>query len=140
MAVPHNAAVLKTPYAIDLSAGRVTRLSSRRTTTYTQTKDRRRRRVQTFASERVRPGTPPSGSCESCPLFARCVHSQRQGRSVRLHCRGEFRQAARRQQQPEEFKIKDLRLAAVGRKMAEWSKHRSKQARYLDLVKSILQA
>jgi len=132
LAIPADAAVAKTAFAIDWSAKRVTCPQGQTTTTYTQTKDRLGRPVKTFTFDRVR--------CESCPLFARCVHSKGQGRSITLHYHEDLLQAARRRQRTEEFReIYKLR-AAVERKIAELTEHGSKQARYLGTVKSFLQA
>jgi DDE family transposase len=132
LAIPHDAAVAKTAFAIDLSAERVTCPSSQITTTYTETKDRQGRPVKTFTFDRVQ--------CETCPLFARCVHSKTQGRSITLHYHEDLLQAARLRQQTDEFKQTYKLRAAVERKIAELSEHGSKQARYLGTVKSFLQA
>jgi len=132
LAIPREVAVAKTVFTIDTAANRVTCPQGQTTTTYTQTQDPQGRPVKTFSFDRVR--------CESCPLFARCVHSQKQGRSITLHYHEDLLQAARRRQQTKEFKETYRRRAAVERKIAELSEHGSKQARYLGTVRTFLQA
>jgi len=132
LAVPHDAAVAKTAFTIDVSAHTVTCPQGHTLTAYTETKDKQGRSVKTFTFDRT--------TCETCPLFARCVHSKTQGRSVTLHYHEDLLQAARQRQQTDEFKNTYKLRPAVERKIAELTEHGTKQARYLVTVLSSLQA
>ena len=132
LAVPHDAAVAKMAFTIDVSAHTVTCPQGHTLTTYTETKDKQRRLVKTFTFDRT--------TCEACPLFARCVHSKTQGRSITLHYHEDLLQAARLRQAPDEFKETYTLRPAVERKIAELTEHGTKQARYLGTVLSGLQA
>jgi hypothetical protein len=101
-------------------------------TTYKLVKDNQGRPVKSFTFDRA--------TCETCPLFARCVHSQTQGRTVTLHYHEALLQAARQRQRTDEFKETYKLRAAVERKIAELTEHGAKQARYLGLALSFLQA
>ena len=132
LGVPHDAAVAKTAFTIDLPAHTVTCPQGHTLTTYTETKDKQGRPVKTFTFDRT--------TCEACPLFARCVHSKTQGRSITLHYHEDLLQAARRRQSTDEFKDTYTLRPAVERKIAELTEHGAKQARYLGTVLSGLQA
>jgi transposase len=132
LAVPHDAEVSKANFTIDLQAHTVTCPQGHITTTYKLVKDNQKRTVKSFTFERA--------TCAACPLFARCVHSQTQGRTVTLHYHEALLQAARQRQQTAEFKDTYKLRAAVERKIAELTEHGSKQARYIGTVLSFLQA
>ena len=132
LAVPHDPEVAKTAFVIDLVANTVTCPQGHTTTTFTAAKDEQRRPVKTFVFERK--------TCEACPLFARCVHSKTQGRSITLHYHEALLQAARQRQATNEFKALYRQRPAVERKIAESSEHGAKQARYLGQLKNRLQA
>jgi transposase len=132
LAVPHDAAVAKTAFTIDVPAHTVTCPQGHTLTTYTETKDKQGRLVKTFTFDRT--------TCEACPLFARCVHSKTQGRSITLHYHEDLLQAARQRQATDEFKDTYKLRPAVERKIAELAEHGAKQARYLGTVLSGLQA
>jgi len=132
LAIPHDAAVAKTAFTIDVPAHTVTCPQGHTRTTYTETKDKQGRPVKTFTFDRT--------TCEACPLFARCVHSKTQGRSITLHYHEDLLQAARRRQATDEFKDTYTLRPAVERKIAELTEHGAKQARYLGTVLSGLQA
>ena len=132
LAVPHDPEVAKTAFAIDLVANTVTCPHGHTTTTYTVAKDEQRRPVKTYVFERK--------ICEACPLFARCVHSKTQGRSITLHYHEALLQAARQRQATDEFKALYRQRPAVERKIAESSEHGAKQARYLGQFKNRWQA
>jgi hypothetical protein len=132
LAVPHDPEVAKTAFAIDLVANTVTCPHGHTTTTYTVAKDEQRRPVKTYVFERK--------ICEACPLFARCVHSKTQGRSITLHYHEALLQAARQRQATDEFKALYRQRPAVERKIAESSEHGAKQARYLGQLKNRWQA
>jgi len=131
LAVPHDAAVAKTAFTIDVLAHTVTCPQGHTLTSYTETKDKQRRLVKTFTFDRI--------TCAACPLFARCVHSKTQGRSITLHYHENLLQAARLRQQTAEFKDTYRLRPAVERKIAELTEHGAKQARYLGTVLSGLQ-
>jgi transposase len=132
LAVPHDAEVSKANFTIDMQADTVTCPRGHTTTTYKLIKDNQRRTVKSFTFDRA--------TCAACPLFARCVHSQTQGRTVTLHYHEALLQAARQRQQTDEFKDTYRLRAAVERKIAELTEHGSKQARYIGTVLSFLQA
>jgi transposase len=132
LAVPHNPEVAKTAFTIDLAANSVTCPQGHTTTTFTAEKDDQRRPVKIFVFERK--------TCAACPLFARCVHSKTQGRSITLHYHEALLQAARQRQATDEFKALYRQRPAVERKIAESSEHGAKQARYLGQLKNRLQA
>ena len=132
LAVPHDPDVAKTAFAIDLVAHTVTCPHGHTTSIYTVAKDEQRRPVKTFVFERK--------TCEACPLFARCVHSKTQGRSITMHYHEALLQAARQRQATDEFQALYRQRPAVERKIAESSEHGAKQARYLGQLKNRLQA
>jgi transposase len=132
LAVPPDVEVSKANFAIDLHANTVTCPPGHRTTTYRLVKDSQGRPVKSFTFDRA--------TCETCPLFARCVHSQTQGRTVPLHYHEALLQAARQRQRTAEFKETYTLRAAVERKIAELTEHGAKQARYIGTVLSLLQA
>ncbi len=132
LTVPPDAEGAKTAFTIDLSADTVTCPHSQTTTTYTVAKDDQGRPVKTFRFERK--------TCEACPLFARCVHSKTQGRSITRHFHEDLLQAARQRQQTDKFKATYKLRAAVERKIAELTEHGAKQARFIGTVKNFLPA
>ena len=132
LAVPHDAEVSKANFAINLQANTVTCPQGQTMARYKVIKDSQGRPVKSFTFDRA--------GCETCPLFARCVHSKTQGRTVTLHYHEALLQAARQRQQTAEFKDTYKLRAAVERKIAELTQHGSKQARYLGSILSFLQA
>jgi hypothetical protein len=73
--------------------------------------------------------------CESCPLFARCVHSKRRGRIVTADDFEAYRQAARQRQGTDEFKALYRLRPKVERKQAEMVENGLRQTRYLGEAK-----
>lgn len=132
LAVPPNPDLAKTAFAIDLTAGSVTCPQGQTTTTQRFTHDDFGRRVPAFFFDRQ--------TCEACPLFERCVHSHRHGRSIVLNYHEALLQTARQRQATAEFKDTYRQRPAVERKIAEASTHGAKQARYLGRLKNLLQA
>jgi transposase len=132
LAVPHNPDVAKTAFTIDLAANTVTCPQGHTTPTFMAEQDDQHRPVKTFVFERK--------TCEACPLFARCVRSKTQGRSIGVHYHEALLQAARQRQATAEFKDLYRQRPAVERKIAESSAHGAKQARYLGQLKNRLQA
>jgi hypothetical protein len=83
--------------------------------------------------------TFPRSVCEACPLFARCVHSQRTGRTVSSGAYEAYLQAARARQQTEEFRQLYRLRPAIERKQAELVGHGLRNTRYLGERKRQLQ-
>jgi len=132
LTVPRDVEVSKANFAIDLPDSTVTCPHGHTATTYKLVKDNQRRPVKSFTFDRA--------TCETCPLFTRCVHSQTQGRTVTLHYHEALLQAARQRQRMDEFKATYKLRAAVERKIAELTEQGAKQARYIGTGLSFLQA
>jgi hypothetical protein len=77
--------------------------------------------------------------CEACPLFERCVRSEKTGRTVRTRAYEAYLQAARLRQQTEEFDLLYRLRAAVERKIAELVQHGLRETRYVGEPKRQLQ-
>jgi hypothetical protein len=69
-------------------------------------------------------------TCEACPLFARCVKSKTDGRTVSTHPFEAYLQAARQRQQSDEFKVLYPVRSAIERKQAELVQHGLRDTRY----------
>jgi hypothetical protein len=69
-------------------------------------------------------------TCEACPLFARCVKSKTDGRTVSTHPFEAYLQAARQRQQTDEFKVLYPVRSAIERKQAELVQHGLRDTRY----------
>jgi transposase len=78
--------------------------------------------------------------CAACPLFARCVRSQTNGRSVTLHYHENVLRDARLRQTTAEFREIYRERSAIERKIAELMGHGLRQARYLGRKKQRLPA
>ena len=72
-------------------------------------------------------------------MFARCVQSKTEGRTITSHYHEALLQAARAQQATAEFKDTYRRRAAVERKIADLVGHGLRRARYIGRVKERLQ-
>ena len=83
--------------------------------------------------------TFPRTTCEACPLFKRCVRSEKTGRTVRTRAYEGYLQAARLRQQTEEFDLLYRLRAAVERKIAELVQHGLRETRYVGESKRQLQ-
>ena len=83
--------------------------------------------------------TFPRATCEACPLFARCVRSEKTGRTVRTRAYEAYLQAARLRQQTEEFDLLYRLRAAVERKIAELAQRGLRETRYVGEPKRQLQ-
>jgi hypothetical protein len=83
--------------------------------------------------------TFPRETCEACPLFERCVCSEKTGRTVRTRAYEAYLQAARLRQQTEEFDLLYRLRAAVERKIAELVQHGLRETRYVGEPKRQLQ-
>ena len=132
LALRPTAELGKTAFAIDLTAGTVTCPQGQTTTHQRPSHDDFGRRVSAFFFER--------STCAACPLFARCVHSKTQGRSIVLNYHEALLQAARQRQVTAEFKDTYHQRPAVERKVAELADHGAKQARYFGHFKNLWQA
>jgi len=77
--------------------------------------------------------------CETCPLFARCVRSKTNGRTVSTSFYEEYLREARQRQETDEFKeIYHLRPRIEG-KQAELVSHGLRETRYIGKAKRRLQ-
>jgi transposase len=83
--------------------------------------------------------TFPRATCETCPLFERCVRSKKTGRTVRTRAYEAYLQAARLRQQTEEFDRLYRLRAAVERKIAELAQRGLRETRYIGEPKRQLQ-
>jgi len=83
--------------------------------------------------------TFPRATCEACPLFKRCVHSKKMGRTVRTRAYEAYLQAARLRQQTEEFDLLYRLRPAVERKIAELAQRGVRETRYVGEPKRQLQ-
>jgi transposase len=83
--------------------------------------------------------TFPRTACEACSLFARCVHSQAAGRTVRARANERYLQATRERQKTDEFKSLYRLRSAIERKLAELAGHGTRHTRYLGAARRQLQ-
>ena len=83
--------------------------------------------------------TFPRATCETCPLFERCVRSKKTGRTVRTRAYEAYLQAARLRQQTDEFDLLYRLRAAVERKIAELAQRGLRETRYIGEPKRQLQ-
>jgi len=74
-------------------------------------------------------------TCETCPLFARCVRSKVAGRTVTADTYEAYRQAARLRQETAEFKALYPLRSRVERKQAELVGQGLRDTRYLGRAK-----
>jgi transposase len=124
-------AVAKAAFNLDLNVPRVTCPTGQTTTTVSRAYDPQGRPVRRFHF--------PRAICEACALFARCVHSQTDGRTITSHYHEGLLQTARTQQATPEFKETYRNRAAVERKIADLVEHGLRRARYIGHVKVRLQ-
>jgi transposase len=81
----------------------------------------------------------PRETCEACPLFERCVRSEKAGRTVRAGPYEVYLQEARARQETEEFDIVYRLRPAVERKIGELVMHGLRHTRYVGESKRQLQ-
>jgi hypothetical protein len=124
-------AVAKAAFRLDLETPRATCPAGHATTTVHTARDPQGRPVLRFHF--------PRAVCETCPLFARCVHSQTDGRTITSHYHEGLLQQARGQQATPDFRDAYRRRAAVERKIADLVGHGLRRARYLGRIKVRLQ-
>lgn len=124
-------AVAKAAFTLELNVPRVTCPTGQTTTTVSRATDPQGRPVLRFHFLRA--------VCEACELFARCVRSQTDGRTITSHYHEGLLQAARAEQATAEFKDTYRHRAAVERKIADLVAHGLRRARYIGRVKVRLQ-
>jgi hypothetical protein len=130
LAQPADPEVDKSAFTIDLEA---------RTATCPQAHTVRGQPAGKEAGQDTWLFTFPRARCEACSLFARCVRSQKTGRTVRTRAYETYLQAARLRQQTEEFKPLYRLRAAVERKIAELVQRGIRGTRYVGEPKRQLQ-
>jgi Transposase DDE domain len=81
----------------------------------------------------------PRQVCEACPLFARCVQSKTESRTLTSRYHEALLQKARAKQATPEFRESYRKRAAIERKIADLVGHGLRRARYLGRVKVRLQ-
>ena len=129
---PSDPEVAKTAFGITLECQRAICPQGQVASNPKTIKDAQGRPVLLFTFER--------SVCEACPLFARCVHSKTDGRSLRTNYHEALLQAARQRQSTTEFKEIYLLRVAIERKIADLVQHGVRQARYIGTAKDRLQA
>lgn len=127
---PQDPTTDKTAFQIDLDGQRCT-CPQGHTVSGQAGQDRSGREVLKFAFER--------SVCEACPYFARCVHSQKNGRTVTTHPHEALLQQARARQQEEGFKELYHSRSLVERIISELVDHGLRQTRYIGAGKRRLQ-
>lgn len=124
-------AVDKAAFGLDLDTPSATCPAGQTTTAARARKDKQGRPIWQFFF--------PRAVCEACALFARCVQSKTEGRTITSHYHEALLRTARAHQATAEFKETYRRRAAVERKIADLVSHGLRRARYLGGVKEQLQ-
>jgi transposase len=127
---PVNPTVDKTAFEIDLGRQTCT-CPCGYTVQGRTTKDKQRRAVLKFTFDH--------SNCEACALFADCVRSKTNGRTVTTHVHEALLQQARARQQTEGFKALYNPRSAVERIISELVRHGLRQTRYIGGRKRRLQ-
>lgn len=127
---PHDPEVHKSAFEIDLEHERAT-CPQGHTATGKKRKDRQGEEVLRFVFDR--------STCETCPLFHRCVRSKKAGRSVTTHRHETLLREARERQETDAFKELYRLRGRVEGKIAELVHHGLRQTRYLGEKKRQLQ-
>jgi hypothetical protein len=127
---PHDPEVHKSAFEIDLEQERAT-CPQGHTATGKKRKDRQGEEVLRFVFDR--------STCETCPLFHRCVRSKKAGRSVTTHRHETLLREARERQETDAFKELYRLRGRVEGKIAELVHHGLRQTRYLGEKKRQLQ-
>lgn len=131
LAEPSDPEVAKSAFAIDVEARSATCPQGQKAADCRTVKDGRGRPVLLFTFERR--------VCEACPLFARCVRSKTEGRSIRTHYHEALLRAARKRQKASKFKKLYRLRAAIERLIASLVQHGLRRARYIGEAKARLQ-
>lgn len=130
LAVPNDPAVDKSAFQIDLQAQTATCPQGYTVNAHAGSSSHDQPTLRfTFSRE----------SCSTCPLFERCVKSKTTGRTVGTHPYELFLQAARAQQQTDEFKTRYRQRCPIERKQAELVQHGLRNTRFLGEPKRQLQ-
>jgi transposase len=130
LAQPPDPAVHKAAFAIDLQAGQAT-CPQGQTVAGRAGPREQNRPTWLFHFQRA--------VCQACPLFARCVRSKTEGRTVRTEPYESYLQAARQRQGTAEFRELYRVRARVERKQAELVRHGLRRTRYVGKLKRQLQ-
>lgn len=77
--------------------------------------------------------------CETCPLFTRCVHSEKNGRTLTTSPYEVYLRAARQRQKTAEFRDRYRQRGRVEGKQAELVSHGLRNTRYVEKPKRRLQ-
>lgn len=120
-------------FEIDLVSGKVTCPEDRSTTNYTYVKK---------GGQAVRRYQFDPETCQNCPAKAKCIRSKKTdvGRTVTLHPQEDLLQKARVYQASEEFREDNKLRQSVEHYLARYVQFGGRQARYLGLSKTKLQA
>lgn len=122
----------KSQFYIDLEKWQVTCPQEHCTDKCRWTKDSKGRKVRRFQF--------PEDVCLDCPRRQECVGERRKGRSITLHYHEAHLTAARQRQKTEAFRETYRIRSKLERKIAELTRHGSRQARYIGWEKTELQA
>lgn len=131
LAEPSDPEVAKSAFRIDVEARSATCPQGQKAADCRTVKDGQGRPVLLFTFER--------SVCEACPLFARCVRSKTEGRSIRTHYHEALLRAARKRQKTKKFKKLYRLRAAIERLVASLVQHGLRRARYIGDAKVRLQ-
>jgi transposase len=124
-------AVAKAAFTLNLETPSATCPAGHTTTTTRRARDEQGRPILRFLF--------PRQVCEACPLFARCVQSKTEGRTLTTHYHEALLQKARAKQATPEFKESYRKRAAIERKIADLVRHGLRRVRYLGRAKVRLQ-
>ena len=122
----------KSQFHIDLERAQVTCPEGHTTSKWGWAKDQKGRKVRRFQF--------PAGVCLNCPRHQECVGGRKSGRRITLHYHEAHLIAARERQKTESFRETYRIRSKVERKIAELVSHGLRQARYIGLEKTEVQA
>lgn len=130
LAQPHDPAVHKSAFQIDLETGQATCPQEQTVIGKAGPQEQGRPTWLFYFRREV---------CQACPRFARCVRSKTAGRTVRTDPYESYLQTARRRQATPEFRDVYRVRSRVERKQAELVHHGLRRTRYLGQAKRQLQ-
>ena len=122
----------KSQFHIDLEKAQVTCPEGHITSKWNWAKDQKGRKVRRFQF--------PAEGCLNCPRHQECVGERKSGRKITLNYHEAYLIAARSRQKTESFREAYRIRSKVERKIAELVSHGLRQARYIGLEKTELQA
>jgi hypothetical protein len=131
LAEPHKG-LGKSQFHIDLEKAQVTCPEGHTTSKWNWAKDQKGRKVWRFQF--------PVEGCLNCPRHQECLGERKSGRRITLHYHEAHLIAARKRQKTESFREAYRIRSKVERKIAELVSHGLRQARYIGLEKTELQA